>query len=200
MLVTGIGMVSLTACNSGTIGSSAKYNVGDIVEFGSYQGVPIEWIVLDVEENSALVLSQQALDCMFYSGEKAGTTWADSSIRQWLNEEFYKCAFDDDERKQIKLQNVDNETYSYYDRDSIVVVNQYESVNEQETEDYIFCLSGAEVEQYYPIEQDEDSFVTIYTNEERVCYLSDFAKDKYQEKKCTPNDGCNWWLRSHSDT
>lgn len=90
---------------------------GDIVVWGSYEQdndlkngkEPIEWIVLYNNGNEALLLSKYALDCEAYHDESKSVTWEESSLRKWLNNEFYENAFDIRERKIIKpLDNKDN--------------------------------------------------------------------------------------------
>lgn len=75
--------------------------VGDIIEFGSYEQdnnpsngpEPIEWRVLEVSDGSALIVSQYALDARAYNKERVRITWAECTLRGWLNGEFYATAF-----------------------------------------------------------------------------------------------------------
>ena len=72
---------------------------GDIIEFGIYpQGadgsvLPIEWIVLDVNENEALLISRHGLDCKQYHHERTKITWEYCDLRKWLNNDFIRSAF-----------------------------------------------------------------------------------------------------------
>ncbi len=75
---------------------------GDIVTFGSYPqtesgGVmPIEWIVLDVKDGKALLLSRYVLDARDYHSDYQKfppMTWEECELRTWLNEEFFHAAF-----------------------------------------------------------------------------------------------------------
>ncbi len=94
----------------------------DVVEYGTYKqsavegesGVysddPIEWIVLDVNGDKALLLSKKALDVQAYNTTDEAVTWESSSVRQWLNNTFYEEAFTASERTAILNAQVDNST------------------------------------------------------------------------------------------
>gem|GEM_PF-5955260 len=70
--------LSLTACG----GDSLK--VGDTVQFGE-----LDWLVLAVEGDKALLLSKDLLEMRRYHDVYTWITWEDSDIRQYLNGEFY---------------------------------------------------------------------------------------------------------------
>lgn len=84
--------------------------VGDVVEFGSYEQdgdtsngkEPIEWRVLAVEGSRALVVSDKALDAhAFNSDYDKGNEWESSDLKNWLENDFATQAFTDDEEKII---------------------------------------------------------------------------------------------------
>lgn len=84
--------------------------VGDVVEFGSYEQdgnvsngkEPIEWRVLAVEGNRAYVVSQKALDARaFNEDEDGGNDWNSSDLKKWLENDFASQAFTGDEMKEI---------------------------------------------------------------------------------------------------
>lgn len=84
--------------------------VGDVVEFGSYEQdgnasngkEPIEWRVLAVEGNRAYVVSQKALDArVFNADEDDGNDWNSSDLKKWLENDFASQAFTGDEMKEI---------------------------------------------------------------------------------------------------
>ena len=86
----------------------------DTVLFGSYPQSdasgftkePIEWIVLDRQEDRALLLSKNILDCKNYNDTLVDTTWENCSLRNWLNTSFLLNAFDSNEQKKnIKFTN-----------------------------------------------------------------------------------------------
>lgn len=123
-------------------------SVGSVVTFGSYeQGegqAPIEWIVLDRQEDRALLLSKYALDAKpFHEVENWDVTWADCTLRSWLNGEFFDVAFSDEERAQI-----------------IQVTNT--TANAPDTQDSVFLLNLDELNAYFPDEASRIAEATEY--------------------------------------
>jgi hypothetical protein len=82
---------------------------GDIIEFGTYpqaEGTaasPIRWLVLENSGSELFVLSQFILDCKRYHNTFTETTWQDSDIRRWLNDDMCRVAFTPAELEVIKL-------------------------------------------------------------------------------------------------
>lgn len=83
--------------SAGTEFSAVK--VGGYVKFGSYPQnngdikEPIEWLVLEVNGNKALLISSYGLDCKEYHHEFEFITWENCDLRKWLNGEFFRRAF-----------------------------------------------------------------------------------------------------------
>ncbi len=82
--------------------------VSDRFEFGRYpQGAngevePITWRVLQRNSDSLLVIAEQGLDAKPYNEEFCDITWADCTLRRWLNGEFFNKAFNEQEQSLIK--------------------------------------------------------------------------------------------------
>lgn len=77
--------------------------VGKLYSFGNYYE-PINWMVLDIIEGRALLLSEKALELKAYDvneGIRHGCPWKDSSIRVWLNSEFLNTAFSTEEQDKM---------------------------------------------------------------------------------------------------
>ena len=78
----------------------------DCVYFGNYyqnsstQKEPIKWRVLSVNDEDAFLLADQVLDCQPETPKNA--TWETSDVWAWLNDEFCKTAFTEEEQKAIK--------------------------------------------------------------------------------------------------
>ena len=95
-------------------GAYADRQVGERFEFGRYpQGVngevkPITWRVLRRDDKSLLVIAEQGLDCKRYNEQYVSTTWASCTLRRWLNEEFIKRAFSEQEQSSIKTSEIPN--------------------------------------------------------------------------------------------
>ena len=66
----------------------AKYVVGNIVTFGSYNGEPLSWYILRREGNDLLLLSADIIDCKQYSKTWTAVNWEQSSMRLFLTAEF----------------------------------------------------------------------------------------------------------------
>ncbi len=119
------------------------------VTFGTYEQdgnlengqEPIEWLILSREDDRMLLISKYVLDAQYYyeintSAEHIG--WEDSTVRTWLNSDFYNTAFNDEEKKYIPLSKV----ISSWGHEPVI----------EETDDYVFLLSGDEVEAYFDVD------------------------------------------------
>ena len=111
-----------------TAGSTVKMinaDVGDIVEYGKYEQdgkmdngpESIEWYVLkkitnDSGEDMLLLLSKYILAERSYNDEDKYVIWDDCTLRRWLNDDFYKEAFNNEEQNRIVLTN--NKNYYWY--------------------------------------------------------------------------------------
>ena len=159
-----------------------RVKLGQYVKFGSYhQNIgcckePIEWLVLDVCGNEALLLSRYALDCIPYHYEDEDITWENSGIREWLNDDFLKEAFSEEEQRRIKLSEVANDDNP-----------KYGTSGGNNTQDHVFCLSIAETEQYFLDES------------ERLCKPTEHARSNYALGDDRDNENCWWRLRSPGD-
>ena len=81
------------------------------LEYHYFKYEPVQWRVVSVDNNVAMVMSDKILDRtqyyyinFFYGNEKFdenASAWGDSIIRNFLNEDFIKEAFTDDEVKSI---------------------------------------------------------------------------------------------------
>ena len=72
----------------------------DVIYFGTYNGNPIEWQILDTRDQKVLLICKEPIDEMAFNTEYKSTEWENSSIREWLNNTFYNCF---DEREKDKL-------------------------------------------------------------------------------------------------
>ena len=81
--------------------------VGSFITYGRYfqdsvnAKSPIEWLVLDVKGNEALLISRYALDCKIYHYGWVSISWEDCDLRKWLNSDFLKSAFSNEESERI---------------------------------------------------------------------------------------------------
>lgn len=125
---------------------------GDEITFGEYEKggfsanskEPIVWQVLDTQPGKALVISKYALVNKEYNEEDTDVTWADSSLRKWLNGEFYSTVFESEEdRSSIILSRV---TADRNPKSSVDPGN--------DIYDKMFLLSVPEAEKYIPSDSD----------------------------------------------
>ncbi len=116
--------------------------VWDCIYFGNYyqnnflSKEPIRWRVLQVNGNDAFLMADKSLDSRQYHGDalNMNTTWESSTLRTWLNEDFYQTAFSEDEQSAIITTDV------------VTAVNpEYETDGGNATKDKIYLLSYEEV-------------------------------------------------------
>lgn len=81
------------------VDKKTSYNV---VEFGKYDldigyAGPIEWLVVDRNVDSYLLVSRYIIDCKNYNNSDKEVTWENSTLNEWLNNYFLNGAFSSDE-------------------------------------------------------------------------------------------------------
>ncbi|MBE6017638.1 MAG: hypothetical protein E7233_08535 [Lachnospiraceae bacterium] len=129
---------------------SGEVTEGAVVTFGSYEqdnntsngAEPIEWVVLKVDGNKALMVSLYALDCQPFNAGGGAVTWEYCSLRNWLNDTFYNTAFDADERNTIQMTYVPAEPNPDYGSDP-----------GYDVEDKVFLLSTNQAYIYFQMNQ-----------------------------------------------
>ena len=148
--------------------------VGDIIEFGE-----LKWRVLEVQHEKVLVISEYILEQRIYGGWGV-TIWAESELRDYLNDEFYNN-FNLAERQRILpvvIRNSDNPWFG--------------TPSGLDTEDKIFLLSLDEVALYFG---DSGRLRNRrHPDNERWGF-----HDQYSENRIARNtDGTVgfWWVRS----
>ena len=157
--------------NSYTVPSALS--VGQTFPLGRYEqdnnpgngAEPIEWQVLAVKGDRALVISKYVLDVRPY--HNAGNTWESHNDRKWLNEEFYNKAFTDAEKNQILLvtnENPDNPTYG--------------TKGGNRTQDRIFYLSIDETH-YFSSNEAAKAKPTAYTAAQGIMVLEPYGGTTY---------------------
>ena len=70
-----------------------------VITLGSWNGNPIEWIVLKEDDFSALVVSKNVLFTSRFNSNY--NDWNNSEIRAYLNGDFFRQAFTDEDRKFV---------------------------------------------------------------------------------------------------
>lgn len=155
----------------------AKANPGDTVLFGEYEQdnntsngkEDVEWLVLEVKDGKALVVSKYALDCKQYNTSNTDVTWETCTLRKWLNNDFINAAFSSYEKAMIPTVTVSA------DKNSTNPGNA--------TQDQVFLLSITEANKYFGSDSARQCKPTDYA----------FANGAYVN---SVNGNCGWWLRS----
>ena len=178
MIIVASALISLLI-GSFAYAANDSVSVGDYITFGHYEQdndsnngeEPIEWIVISVEEQSALLISKYALDCQMYNNY-AAITWEKCSLRTWLNDYFLKKAFNKEEQEKILLTTAKGDLNPNYD-----------TLPGNDTKDYVFLLSVVEAKELFTSDFDRRCYPTQYVK----------AKKAYTE----PKEGtCWWWTRT----
>ncbi len=138
--------------------ASGPVKAGNYITFGHYEQdnnpfngkEPIEWLVLDVQGDQALVISRYGLDCKPYNTNYAQVTWENCSLRKWLNGEFLNEAFGLTEQAAIAPTTVDGSPYSQGYGFGAVMEWVWNN-NVADTEDRIFLLSWEEANKYLDV-------------------------------------------------
>ena len=151
------------------------FEIGSYVTFGRYKQAasrkykPIEWLVLDNDGDTALLLSKYGLECLPFCYHYQHLAWNNCHLREWLNRKFLYRAFNNEEQQQIaECKSITPFSTKYHVSGGI------------ETRDKIFCLSADEVEQYFDCAED------------RACVPADYAGRRGVRQYGT----CCYWLRS----
>ena len=167
----------------------SSLTIGQTVLFGHYEqdnilengAEPVEWQVLTVQNDRALLLSKNALDFRAMNDHFVQMIWENSGMRQWLNNDFYYRVFTESEKSQIIAvfnENPDNV--------------QFGTDGGNVTEDRVFLLSYDEIMRYLPAGN-------------RTCGVTDYARAQSQyiasqriyDKAGMINRGyAVWWLRT----
>ena len=144
----------------------------DVLYLGSYDQdrdasngkEPIEWYVLDKKDGKALLTTKYTIDNQKFNSVLTDTSWERSTIRKWLNSDFFNNAFSDEEKKIILTSTIDNTQV-----DKNVEWKMYDA---DPTEDKVFLLSYNEYFKYLQLDEERNPEATSYANVE----------------------GSNWWI------
>ena len=170
----------------------------------------IDWRVLD--PSTGLVMCETIIDSQPYSNtiyynsgvsssryayfnDASYTNYASdyetSSIRKWLNNDFYNTAFSDSEKKEISTTTLNND--GYY---TSVGTTGYEKLDSNETKDKIFLLS------YNEVRNSNFGFNSSFSayDTARRAKGSDYAQSQglyvYRSSGSTYYGNSSWLLRS----
>jgi uncharacterized repeat protein (TIGR02543 family) len=149
---------------------------------------PIEWNILTESDGKALIIANLILDAQDYYPSQSpsqfshndGTGYANnyelSSIRKWLNNDFYNTAFNVFQKAIIKETEQDNSVASTGQTSNDYVCNN--------TKDKVFLLSCSETATYYEGPTDW------------LTYGTDYAKVQGLLVYDVADNHSDWWMRS----
>lgn len=154
------------------------FKIDSIISFGGYN-----WRVLDIQSNAALIITEDIIEQRAYHDAYKDITWADCTLRKYLNGEFYNKFTQSDKLRIIPVinKNPDNEWYG--------------AKGGEDTRDSVFLLSIEEVAcKYFG-----DSSSKLHSPGKNQKYWFE-RKDENNSKRIARLEGKKggtwWWLRS----
>lgn len=171
--------------------SYANLAVGDKVYFGHFEQdnivnngkEKIVWLVLKKENSKVLLLSEKGLDNIVYAANNQNLNWKDCFLRIWLNGDFMKDAFNEEETSKIQLTNVP---------DGIGPTGISGGANSM---DYLYILSFNEIETLLPNQNDRILYATPVTVSHGA-YIKDANNTITHQGECKQK--CRGWWYSRT--
>jgi hypothetical protein len=101
-------MIAFLEHGSQKVSKLKEYTSGSIITFGAYK-----WRILAIENNAALIITEYIIERRPYHDVYKDITWADCSLRKYLNSEFYDKFNATDKSRIIPVlnSNPDNQWY-----------------------------------------------------------------------------------------
>lgn len=91
------------------IGSKVKMGMyTQASSFMSDKSTALEWVVLTKTPTKMLLLADRSIEAKQFSDNKNTNTWESSSLRKWLNNEFYNTVFSSNEQRYIATTTCEN--------------------------------------------------------------------------------------------
>lgn len=146
---------------------------GELKALGYYRNKRLYWRTLYSKDGLSLVICDKIIEQFEYN-ETEDNNYEHSDLRYWLNNDFLRNSFEEDEQRQIVALEVDNSIESLATKKP----NKYLCEN---TNDRIFLLSENEIVHYLPAECSR-----IASEEDGLTSSVDFNSENVRW----------WWLRS----
>ncbi len=150
----------------------------DKIQFGAH-----EWRVLAIQNNAALLLTEYIIEMRPYHHAYTDITWADCSLRAYLNNDFYRRFSEADRAKILPVTNTNPDNHWYGTKGGA------------DTQDNIFLLSLEEVACHYF----GDSSALLYNPRKNQRYWFERKDKNNPNRKTTPLGqvwNSWWWLRT----
>lgn len=104
-------VLTVVLCGCGDTSTKRNY---ETMTFGSYNGQPLNWLVISENSESATLLCDTFVDKRDYNDVSDSYIWESCELRRWLNSDFYNSAFTSEEQERIlskTYSNLDNPVY-----------------------------------------------------------------------------------------
>lgn len=155
-------------------GYTFDYEVGDHIRIGNYKNQNITWTILEKKGNKYMVITDSIIEARPFA-DTVGVAWDESSLRYWLNVDFYSSFFTSTEQKLIQTTQVVNDV-EYY--------NYHYNMQGEDTYDKLFLLSDNETDKYFATGRSKIAPLAPYLELER----SNVIYESY-----------SWWVRTCID-
>ena len=164
---------------------------GDTYSFGN-----LNWRVLDVQDDRALLLTENIVEKRAYNIEKKDVTWEACSLRQYLNGEFYNCFASEDRVRILPCTNSNENTVF-----TSMTGRNINTSGGASTKDSVFLLSSKEAKRYF---KTSDVHTKTFWNDHYPNRWSDLHENVLPEytpqsdnlKATYKGKAWWWWLRS----
>ena len=148
----------------------------------------IDWRVLAVENNKALLISEKVLETRPYNTEDVDTTWEQCTLRKYLNSDFYKKL---GEAKTVIAETRNNNPNNPW----------YGTSGGNATTDRVFLLSLDELVKYFGDSGDLRNKKRYGWGDSKYVLKTDgyYLHDQYNDERIAKDgrdEACWWWLRS----
>ncbi len=145
------------------------FHVGDIVTFGKIDEKEIEWKIVTIDGEDALIASYYGVSLHAFHCEPSPVAWEACSLRHWLNNDFLQSAFSNKDQEKIHSVMLADEKTEL-------------SFTDDQAADKVFILSESETERYFRKQSDR---VLLYND--RLSGTWSFSNGLMTT--------CRWWMR-----
>lgn len=150
--------------------------IGDKLVFGEY-----EWLILDVKEDKALLLTKDIIELRDYHNKAIDITWKDCELRRYLNDEFYNKFSDKDRARIIDTSNINPDNL------------WYKADGGENTMDHIFILSIDDVVRTY---FGDSSRLLDYPGKNQRYWFQRKDENNIKRRAEFMNSPWWWWIRT----
>ena len=163
----------------GSLGGINRIAFGRFRQGKNGEVLPLRWRVLQLDpvKNRVLLITEKLIDFRSYHDRIEDVTWAECSLREWLNGAFLREAFTEREQRRIAVTRNKNSDNA-----------RYHTKGGGETDDRVFLLSVDEAETFFHNDRDRTADATPYAME-RYKQMIDYGRFGMIAAGW-------WWLRS----